>query len=203
MTRMNGMVVFLFLVAACVGAKKAGPVAFDTTAVAPDSFRVTLETTRGPVLVEVHRSWAPLGAQRFYQLVGRGLLDDNGFYRVVPKFIVQFGAIPDPKVNAHWDSLKFGDEPRVEKNTRGTLAFAQEGKNSRTHQLFINLSDNPHLDKDGFVPIGTVVSGMERVDSIYSGYREKPEYNLIARLGNNYLQRMFPKLDYIKSARLP
>jgi len=192
----------IVLFGACGGERKASPVAFDTTAAAPDSFRVTLETTRGPVVVEVHRAWAPLGAQRFYQLAGRGLLDDNAFYRVVPKFIVQFGAIPDPKVNAHWDSLKFADEPRVERNTRGTIAFAQEGKNSRTHQLFINLSDNPHLDRGGFVPIGRVVSGMESVDSIYTGYREKPEYHLIASLGNNYLQRMFPKLDYIRKARL-
>jgi cyclophilin family peptidyl-prolyl cis-trans isomerase len=192
----------LAAVGCAAGERKASPAAFDTTAAAPDSFRVTLETTRGPVVVDVHRAWAPLGAQRFHQLVGRGLLDDNGFYRVVPKFIVQFGAMPDPKVNAHWDSLKFADEPRVQKNERGTLAFAQDGKNSRTHQLFVNLSDNPHLDRDGFVPIGRVVSGMELIDSIYSGYREKPEYNLIATLGNNYLQRMFPKLDYVRTARL-
>jgi peptidyl-prolyl cis-trans isomerase A (cyclophilin A) len=191
----------LIVLAAC-SEKGSAPVAFDTTATAPDSFRVKLETTRGPVVVEVHRSWAPLGTQRFYQLVGRGLLDDNGFYRVVPKFIVQFGAVPDPKVNAHWDSLKFADDPRVEKNLRGTMAFAQEGKNSRTHQLFVNLSDNPHLDKAGFVPIGKVVSGMESMDSVYAGYGEKPEYHLIASLGNNYLRRMFPRLDYIRTARL-
>src|SRR3954471_4475788 len=197
-----GKVALILVALACGQAKQAAPVVFDTATVAPDSFRVTLETTRGPVMVEVHRDWAPLGAQRFYQLVGRGLLDDNGFYRVVPKFIVQFGAMPDPKVNARWDSLKIADEPRVAKNERGTLAFAQDGKNSRTHQLFVNLSDNAHLDRDGFVPIGRVVSGMEFVDSIYTGYREKPEYNLIATLGNNYLQRMFPKLDYVRTARL-
>ena len=190
------------LIVACASEKPAPPPAFDTASTAPDSFRVALTTTRGPVVIQVYRKWSPLGVDRFRQLVGRGLLDDNGFYRVVPKFVVQFGAMPDPKVNAHWDSLKFADEPRIEKNLRGTIAFAQDGKNSRAHQLFISLSDNAHLDRSGFVPIGRVVSGMEAVDSIFSGYREKPEYHLIATLGNDYLHRMFSKLDYIKTARI-
>jgi peptidyl-prolyl cis-trans isomerase A (cyclophilin A) len=168
----------------------------------PDAFRVAFETTRGTFIVEAHRRWAPNGVDRFYQLVSAGLLDDNGFFRVVPKFIVQFGAFGDKKVNAHWDSLKIADDPQVEKNRRGTIAFAQEGPGSRTHQLFINLSDNKHLDRDKFVPIGRVVSGMDVVDSIYTGYREKPDYHLIATLGNEYLRRMFPKLDFIKTARI-
>jgi peptidyl-prolyl cis-trans isomerase A (cyclophilin A) len=168
----------------------------------PDSFQVAFETTRGRFVVEAHRRWAPNGVDRFYQLVSAGLLDDNGFFRVVPKFIVQFGAFGDKKVNAHWDSLRIADDPRVEKNLRGTIAFAQEGPGSRTHQLFINLSDNPHLDRDKFAPIGRVVSGMGVVDSIYTGYREKPDYHLIATLGNDYLRRMFPKLDYITTARI-
>jgi peptidyl-prolyl cis-trans isomerase A (cyclophilin A) len=168
----------------------------------PDSFQVAFETTRGRFVVEAHRRWAPNGVDRFYQLVSAGLLDDNGFFRVVPKFIVQFGAFGDKKVNAHWDSLRIADDPRVERNLRGTIAFAQEGPGSRTHQLFINLSDNSHLDRDKFVPVGRVISGMEVVDAIYTGYREKPDYHLIATLGNEYLRRMFPKLDYITTARI-
>jgi peptidyl-prolyl cis-trans isomerase A (cyclophilin A) len=168
----------------------------------PDSFRVAFETTRGTFVVEAHRAWSPKGVDRLHELVSAGLLDDNAFYRVVPKFIIQFGALADPKVNARWDSLRIADDPRVEQNRRGTMAFAQEGPGSRTHQLFINLSDNPHLDRAGFVPIGRVVDGMQVVDSVYTGYREKPEYHLIATLGNAYLRRMFPRLDYIVTARL-
>src|SRR5439155_16844170 len=158
--------------------------------------------TRGRFVVEAHHGWAPRGVDRFYELVSAGALDDNGFYRVVPKFIVQFGASGDPKVTAHWDSLRIADDPPAEKNRRGTIAFATEGAGTRTSQLFINLSDNAHLDRIGFVPIGRVVEGMDVVDSIYSGYREKPEYHLIATIGNGYLRRMFPKLDYVRTARV-
>ena len=168
----------------------------------PDSFHVAFETTRGRFTIEVHRQWAPLGADRLYELVSTGALDDNGFFRVVPGFIVQFGAPGDPKINAHWDSLPIADDPPREKNVRGTLAFATEGPGTRTNQLFINLSDNPHLDRTGFVPVGRVVDGTGVVDSIFSGYREKPDYHLIASLGNSYLRRAFPKLDYITTARI-
>ena len=190
-----------FILASC-GDKKTPPPTSTPAGPTPDSFQVTFETTRGRFVIEAHRAWAPKGVDRFYELVSAGLLDDNAFYRVVPKFIVQFGALADPKVNARWDSLPIADDPRVEKNRRGTIAFAQEGHGSRTHQLFINLSDNAHLDRAGFVPIGRVVDGMGVVDSIYAGYREKPEYHLIATLGNEYLRRMFSKLDYIVTARL-
>jgi peptidyl-prolyl cis-trans isomerase A (cyclophilin A) len=167
---------------------------------APDSFTVDFRTTRGTFTVVAHRSWAPIGVDRFYRLVQGGVLDDNSFFRVLPRFIVQFGASGDPKVNARWDSLKIADDPPVKKNLRGTIAFAQDGPGSRTHQLFVNLADNAHLDGQGFVPIGEVVEGMGVVDAIYSDYRERPDYNLISSLGNSYLHRMFPKLDYIQSA---
>lgn len=169
---------------------------------APDSFRVSFETTRGTFIVEARRAWSPLGVDRFYALTSGGLFDDNGFFRVVPGFIVQFGANGDPTVNAQWDSLPIADDRRVEKNLRGTIAFAKEGPDSRTHQLFINLADNAHLDRDGFVPFGRVVDGLGVVDSIYAGYREKPEYHLIATIGNAYLHRMFAKLDYITTAKV-
>jgi peptidyl-prolyl cis-trans isomerase A (cyclophilin A) len=191
----------VFIGAGC-GDKKTALLPGKPAGPTPGSFQVTFETTRGTFVIEANRAWAPKGADRFYELVSAGLLDDNAFYRVVPKFIVQFGALPDPKVNARWDSLPIADDPRVEKNRRGTIAFAQEGPGSRTHQLFISLSDNAHLDRAGFVPIGRVVDGMGIVDSIFAGYREKPEYHLIATLGNEYLRRMFSKLDYIVTARL-
>jgi peptidyl-prolyl cis-trans isomerase A (cyclophilin A) len=191
--------VLLFTIA-CTD-KKAPPQAV-SVGPTPDSFQIAFETTRGKFVVEANRRWSPNGVDRLYQLVSQGLLDDNAFYRVVPKFIVQFGAFGDKRVNAHWDSLRIADDRRIEKNRRGTIAFAQDGPASRTHQLFINLSDNAHLDRDGFVPVGRVVEGMSVVDSIYARYGEKPEYHLIATLGNNYLRRMFPKIDYVIAARI-
>ncbi len=168
----------------------------------PDSFRVAFETTRGRFAIEVQRHWAPRGVDRLYQLVSVGALDDNDFFRVVPNYIVQFGTVGDPKVNAHWDSSYIADDPPLEKNLRGTIAFAMKGPGTRANQLFINLSDNTPLDRMGFVPVGRVVDGMGVVDSIFSGYREKPDYHLIAPLGNSYLRRAFPKLDYITTARI-
>ena len=188
-------------VVAC-GSKGASPVQSAVTGPAPDSFRVAFETTRGRFVVEAHRSWAPKGVDRFFELVSARAFDDNAFFRVVPGFIVQFGAPGDPKVNAHWNSLRIADDPPTQKNLRGTVAFATEGPGTRTNQLFINCSDNAHLDRIGFVPIGRVLDGMGVVDSIYSGYREKPEYHLLATLGNEYLRRMFPKLDYVATARI-
>lgn len=189
------------IIAAC-GDSKPAPAPVAVSGPTPDSFRVEFQTTRGKFVVEAHRAWAPKGVDRLYELVGAGALDDNAFFRVVPKFIVQFGAIGDPKINAQWDSLRIADDARKEKNLRGTMAFAHEGPGSRTHQLFVNLKDSPHLDASGFVPIGRVVEGMSVVDSIFPGYKEKPEYHLISTLGNTYLRRMFPKLDYVTTARI-
>jgi peptidyl-prolyl cis-trans isomerase A (cyclophilin A) len=200
--RVGVVVAVVCAVGAIACSEKKAPAGSTPSGPTPDSFHVAFETTRGTFVIDVHRDWAPNGVDRLYELVTNGLLDDNAFFRVVPKFIVQFGAFGDKKVNAHWDSLRIADDPQRQKNLRGTIAFAQDGPASRTHQLFVNLSDNPHLDRDKFVPLGRVISGMQVVDSIYSGYREKPDYHLIASLGNEYLHRMFPKLDYIKNARV-
>lgn len=169
---------------------------------APDSFKVTFETSRGPFVVQVNRAWSPNGADRFYELVGEGFFDDSYFFRVLPDFIVQFGANNDPKRNERWEKKAIPDDSVKQSNKRGTLTFAMQGENSRAHQLFVNLSDNPQLDKQGFAPIGFVVSGMPVVDSLYSGYQESPSYHLIATLGNSYLRRMFPKLDLIRTAKI-
>lgn len=168
----------------------------------PDSFRVAFETSRGTFVVEVKRAWAPNGTDRFYQLVGESFFDEGRFFRVIPGFIAQFGANNDKKINEKWEAIPIADDSVREHNTRGTLTFASDGPNSRTHQLFVNLKDNKNLDTQGFAPIGRVVEGMSVVDSIYSGYGESPSYHLIATLGNSYLKRMFPKLDVIKTARI-
>jgi peptidyl-prolyl cis-trans isomerase A (cyclophilin A) len=169
---------------------------------APDSFQVAFETSRGNFIVAVNKAWAPNGADRFYQLAASHFFDEQRFFRVLSGYIAQFGASGDPKVNELWEGKKIPDDPRREKNVRGTISFASDGPGSRTHQLFVNLKDNPKLDAQDFVPIGRVVEGMSMLDSLNDDYGESPKYHLIATLGNSYLRRMFPKLDYIKTARV-
>jgi cyclophilin family peptidyl-prolyl cis-trans isomerase len=168
----------------------------------PDSFRVAFTTSRGTFVVEARRAWAPNGVDRFHALVGEGFFDENRFYRVLPGFIAQFGANDDKKRNEQWEAKPIPDDPAREKNRRGTVSFANLGPGTRTHQLFINLKDNASLDAQGFTPIGRVVEGMAVADSLYDEYGEIPKYHLIATLGNKYLARMFPKLDYITTARI-
>jgi peptidyl-prolyl cis-trans isomerase A (cyclophilin A) len=171
---------------------------------APAAYRVEFDTSCGPVVIDVTRANAPLGADRFYNMVKSGYLAGARFFRVVPGFVVQFGLAGDPGLTRAWDA-QLRDDPRIpaNSNTRGSVVFAMTSDpNSRTTQLFINLGDNPDLDRMGFVPIGKVVGGMENVDRIYSGYGENPEQDAIRSNGNAYLEKQFPKLDFIKSARL-
>jgi peptidyl-prolyl cis-trans isomerase A (cyclophilin A) len=200
-TPLLALVALSFAASACKD-KAATPVASAPVGPPPDSFRVAFETTRGRFVVDVKRAWAPKGADRFYSLVTEGFFDENRFFRVLPGFIAQFGVSDDKKINEAWEKKPLGDDPVLEKNARGTIVFASDGPNSRTHQFFINLKDNKNLDRQGFAPFGQVVEGMAVVDSIYGGYGETPSYHLIATLGNSYLKRMFPKLDHIKSAKI-
>lgn len=168
----------------------------------PDTFRVAFETTRGRFVVEAYRHWSPLGVKRFHELAAMGAFDDNSFYRVIPNFIAQFGIPGDPKLTVRLDSIRIPDEPRLVKNLRGTIAYAQEGPGSRSHTFYVNRRDADHLDTQGFTPFGRVIEGMAVIDSIQFPYRDRPDYHLIATLGNKYLKRMYPKTDYISSARL-
>ena len=170
---------------------------------APDVFRVKFDTSKGPFVVEVHRAWSPNGADRFYDLVQQKFFDDIRFFRVVPGFIVQFGISGDPAVMAKWRPLRIPDDPVKQTNARGTITFAKAGPGSRTTQLFINLVDNSQqLNQMGFSPFGRVVEGMEVVDKINSEYGESPEQGRIQAEGNAYLKQKFPRLDYIKTARV-
>jgi len=169
---------------------------------APATFGVVLDTTRGPVQVEVTRADAPIGADRFYNLVKAKFFDGARFFSVVPGFVVQFGMAGDPKINEAWN-VPIKDDPVLVSNTRGTLCFAaQSVPNTRTTQLFINIGANQRLDAQGFAVFGKVVSGMDAVDHIYSGYGQKPDQPRIEKEGNAYLQQDFPSLDYIKTARI-
>ncbi len=169
---------------------------------ASERYRVLLDTSQGPVVVDVDRALAPNGAKRFYELVKAKYFDGARFYRVVPGFVVQWGAAADPAVTKKW-STTIPDDAVKASNTRGTLAFAATGQpNSRTTHVFVSLADNARLDAMGFAPIGRVASGMRVIDHIYSGYGEQPDQELIGAQGNAYLKKEFPRLDYIKTARI-
>jgi peptidyl-prolyl cis-trans isomerase A (cyclophilin A) len=197
--RLLVLIAIVSLAAAC--GDKSKPAAIPVGP-APDSFRVAFATSKGTFVVQANRGWAPNGADRFYALTRSGFFDGNRFFRVLPGYIAQFGINDQKKLNEQWEGRPLPDDPRKESNARGTLVFTTSGPNTRSHQLFINLKDNPKLDAQGFVPFGRVVSGMEVVDSLYDEYGDDPQQRLISTLGNNYLQRMFPRLDYITSAKL-
>ena len=175
---------------------------------APDSYRVKFETSKGDFIVEVTRAWAPRGADRFYELVTSRFYDGVRFHRVLRKFIAQFGVNGNPKTNELWRQMKILDDKPVEKNRRGTVAFAHLGPATRTTQVFINLADNRMLDSTNFVPFGKVVEGMDVVDQISFLYGELapkgagPDPTKTELLGNDYLQREFPRLDIIKRASI-
>jgi peptidyl-prolyl cis-trans isomerase A (cyclophilin A) len=169
---------------------------------APDLFRVKFATTHGDFVVEVHRAWAPLGADRFYNLVVNNFFTDAAFFRYVPNFIVQFGLPANPAIGRVWQSANIKDDPVKHSNTRGTLTFATAGPNTRTTQFFINFADNTPLDAQGFAAFGTVVSGMNVAEGLYSGYGEKPDQGQITAMGKAYLDKNFPKIDSIKSATI-
>jgi peptidyl-prolyl cis-trans isomerase A (cyclophilin A) len=174
----------------------------DAAAQAPDSFRVAFETTRGNFVVDVRRDWSPHGVDRFHELVNSGYFTDVAFFRVLPGFVAQFGMHGDPSVNRRWSDRRIPDDSVVQSNKRGTIVFATAGPNTRGNQFFVNFADNTPLDRQGFSPFGRVVEGMGVVDSIYAGYGEAPDQSRVSDEGNAYLKKEFPRLDYIKSARV-
>src|SRR5579871_1437065 len=171
-------------------------------ATAPDTFRAKFTTTEGDIVVQVTRSWAPLGADRFYNLIRGGFYTDAAFFRVVSGFMAQFGLSARPEVNAAWLGAKIQDDPVTQSNTRGRITFATAGPNTRTTQLSINFGDNSRLDGLGFAPFGEVVEGMDVVDQIYAEYGEQPNQGAIQSQGKPYLDANFPMLDRILSATI-
>jgi peptidyl-prolyl cis-trans isomerase A (cyclophilin A) len=176
----------------------------------PAEYWVKMETTKGDVMIEVHRAWSPYGADRFYELVKSGFYDRCKFFRVAG-FVVQFGISGDPQISAKWhrkdipdDKFKRNDPDR-HSNTRGYVTFAKsQMPNSRTTQVFINCLDNAQLDRMGFTPFGIVTSGMQAIDALYSGYGEEPtsSQERMETEGDAYLSTAFPKLDSIKKATI-
>jgi peptidyl-prolyl cis-trans isomerase A (cyclophilin A) len=176
---------------------------------APETFQVKFDTTKGEFIVDVTRAWAPIGADRFFNLVKNGFFDDSGLFRVVKNFMVQFGMSGDPKVSRALMRSNIMDDPVKQSSKRGYITYAMGGPNTRTTQVFISYIDNSRLDSMGFAPFGKVTKGMDVVDSIYSGYGDMPSQGgagpdptQIANQGNAYLRKDFPKLDFIKSATI-
>jgi peptidyl-prolyl cis-trans isomerase A (cyclophilin A) len=198
-----GAAVCLLGIAACSkkAPEKAGP--------APAQFKVKLTTTKSDVVILVHRDWAPLGADRFYELDKMRFYDDNYVFRALKGFVVQWGVNGDPKVNRSWAEITMKDDPPKVSNKTGTVTFAAAGPDSRTTQVFINLGNNSaHLDTQGFTPFGEVIQGLENAMHFYDGYGDGPpsgsgpDQKAIADIGNPYLEEHFPKLDIIKKARV-
>jgi len=175
---------------------------------APDVYKVKFDTSQGTFEIEVHRDWAPNGADRFYNLVKNGFYNDTRFFRVIKGFMVQFGISGNPKISQVWRNANIPDDPVEESNLRGFVTFATAGPNTRTSQVFINYGDNPSLDGQGFAPFGNVISGLDVVQHLYSNYGEGaprgegPDQSRVQTEGNAYLQKNFPQLDYIKKATI-
>jgi peptidyl-prolyl cis-trans isomerase A (cyclophilin A) len=186
-----------------IGAQDSGlrnPAAL--TEQAPPMFEAAFETSKGRVVLAVHRDWAPIGADRFYNLVKNGFFDDVRFFRVIQGQLAQFGMHGDPAVQDAWRDADVNDDPVKHGNVRGTVSFASRGPNTRTTQLFVNLRDNSVYDRLGFAPFAEVVTGLDVADSLFAGYQERPDQGSIDAEGNAYLVREFPNLDYVKKATI-
>ena len=169
---------------------------------AEGTFVVEFDLDAGTFEIEVHREWAPIGADRFYRMVKDKYFDGAGFFRVVPGFMVQFGLAADPAMTRKW-SGNLQDDPVKQSNTKGYVTFAKTGApNSRSSQIFINYGNNQRLDPQGFAPFGKVISGMDVVEEISSAHGEQPDQNALRARGNAYLKEVFPRLDYISTARI-
>ena len=176
----------------------------------PTVFKVRLDTTRGPIVIEVHRDWAPHGVDRFRELVTTGYYDDNRFFRVVAGRWAQFGINGNPAVSAAWRNRTIPDDARQQSNVRGMVAFAFAVPDGRTTQIYIALTDlSPPQDEQGFAPIGRVVEGLDVADALNSEYGETSGGGIRAgrqqklfEEGNAYLDREFPRLDRILKARV-
>ncbi len=178
------------------------------TAKAPEVYEVKFTTTKGEFVVQVTRAWAPLGADRFYNLAANKFFDDASFFRVLSGFVVQFGLNADPQISKVWRAATINDDPVTQSNRPGYVTFATAGPNTRTTQVFINLGNNAQLDSMGFAPFGLVTLGMEVVKQLYSGYGEGapsgrgPDQGAVSSQGKAYLDKNFPNLDSIKTATI-
>ena len=188
-------------------AKLTNPALLNETA--PEKFQAKFDTSKGEFIIEVTRAWSPNGADRFFNLVKNGYYDNCRFFRVLRNFMAQVGINGDPMINTVLNRATINDDPVAQSNKKGYVTYAKSSlPNSRTTQIFINYGNNAALDSQGFAPFGKVIKGMNVVESLYSDYGEGapsgkgPEQQLIQARGNAYLEKDFPKLDYIKTATI-
>jgi peptidyl-prolyl cis-trans isomerase A (cyclophilin A) len=206
MVRLIAILLALVVAAPAMSQQLANPAAL--TEQAPPVYKAKFDTSKGPFVIEVHRDWAPIGADRFYNLVKNGFFDNVRFFRVVSGFMVQFGINGDPSLSARWREARIRDDAVKQSNTRGMVTFATAGPNTRTTQVFINFADNSQLNGMGFAPFGQVISGMNVVDALYSGYGEGaprgsgPDQGRLQQEGNAYLMKEFGKMDFVKKATI-
>jgi len=187
--------------AAATNPKLLTPAALNETA--PPTYTVNLDTSKGLIVIDVNRSWAPLAADRFYNLVKNGFYNEARFFRVIPNFMAQVGINANPAVTRAWAGTPMKDEPTKQSNKKGFVTFARTGApNSRGTQFFINYKDNSYLDASGFAAFGEVTKGLDIAESITAQYAERPSQGSITNEGNAYLNREFPKMDYIKTATI-
>jgi peptidyl-prolyl cis-trans isomerase A (cyclophilin A) len=169
---------------------------------APSTFSARFDTTKGPFVITVHRSWAPRGADRFYDLLRSHFYDNQPIFRVVPGFVVQWGISGTPSVARKWQNATIKDDPVTQSNDKGTITFATSGPNTRTTQVFVNLAANSNLDSQGFSPFGAVTSGFSVFNHLYSGYGDNFDQGALTQDGASWAHKNFPRLDWIKTARL-
>ena len=181
-------------------AKLKNPAAL--TEKAPDTFKAKFETSKGTFVVTVHRAWAPLGADRFYNLVMNGFYDDCRFFRVIDGFMAQFGINGDPAIQSAWRECDHPGRPgQGKQQARLRDVRADPGAHIRGRRSSSSTSrTNATLDKQGFAPFGEVAApGMDVVDKLYSGYGEGapsgsgPEQAKLQAQGNAYLSKEFPE----------
>ncbi|HET9624860.1 MAG TPA: peptidylprolyl isomerase [Kofleriaceae bacterium] len=207
---MRGALIAIGALAASCGRPPAPAPVTTPAARAPDVCHVRLETTRGPIVLEMRRAWSPHGADRFYELVRAGYYDDAAFFRVRAGVFAQLGIHGDPAIARRWRTRTIADDPRVLGNERGTVAFAFKDRDGRATQVFINLRDNrAPFDAEPFVPFARVVDGMAAADALYAGYGERAgggiragKQDPVFEGGNAYLRRAFPALDYVVRATI-
>lgn len=168
----------------------------------PNHYKARFDTSQGAFVIEVKREWAPIGADRFYELVKSGFYDEARFFRVAPGFVIQWGIARDPMLNSQWKDKVIPDDPVKEGNLAGYVSFASRGPNTRTTQVFVNLANNIQLDGMGFAAFGRITEGLDIIPRIFAGYTQQPDQAQIETQGNAYLNQSFPKLDYIKAARI-
>ena len=211
MRRCTLLIALLVVAAGCGGSsgKRTGPPDVllhpgRLSATSPRQFDAVFHTSAGDFTVTVHRDWAPHGADRFYNLVKHGFYDGQRIFRVVPDFVVQWGISAYPEVSSAWQNATIPDDPVTQHNDAGMITFATAGPNTRTTQVFVNMTSNRSLDAMGFAPFGKVISGMDTFSKLYSGYGEQPtsEQQAMSEQGEEYFRQHWPKLDTIESAKL-